>query len=123
VMSRHLWNTARSRSDHPHHAEADPDHGKPDSGYLRIFAATMRALSGLATQPASAPRQDDEVDLPAPRPAPDAAEPVGVPDEPEEITVEFSRSDLLETTLLETVRPETTEPALFLLPRGRHSLR
>lgn len=94
-MSRHMW-SANTSSDNSLRSEAPSQH-------LGIFAATVRALKGLAGRPAPARA---EVDLPEPRPAPEAVESL------EETTVELPRY----------VELEPTEPALAMLSKGRHSM-
>ncbi|MGQ0773250.1 MAG: hypothetical protein ACT4NY_02340 [Pseudonocardiales bacterium] len=97
-MSRHVL-SANTSSDNSLRSQAPPQH-------LGIFAATVRALKGLAGRPSPAPA---EIDLPEPRPAPELVEP---PPSLEEITVELPRY----------VELEPTEPALSMLSKGRHSM-
>lgn len=107
-MSRHLWHTGNH----------GPDDSSRDEQHLGIFAATLRAMKNLTGRPTSSvvplptPAQDPlgSVDLPRPRPTAEAPD---VPDEElEETTVEFPR-------LAET---EPTEPAMFMISRGRHRM-
>lgn len=102
-MSRHLWNARGAKA-------AAPSRRRPEPQHLGIFAATVQAMKGLATRPATEPSpQPSEVDLPVPRPAPEETEPSLPIDE---ITVEFPRY----------VEIEPTEPALAMLSRGRHGM-
>jgi len=83
---------------------------------LRIFDATMRAMLGPADlfTPHSSP---DEVDIPLQQPASDGLTPPRPHEEIEEITVELPRIDDSQPTTA-----QATEPALFLLSRGRHRM-
>lgn len=102
-MSRHLWNARGAKA-------VDPSRRRPEPQHLGIFAATVRAMKGLATRPATEPSpHPSEVDLPVPRPAPEEIEPTLPADE---ITEEFPRY----------VEMEPTEPALAMLSRGRHGM-
>ncbi|MGH3916223.1 MAG: hypothetical protein ACRDTC_22875 [Pseudonocardiaceae bacterium] len=95
-MSRHPGNTG---SDDPLRAESAPPQ-------LGIFAATRRAVKGMAGR--SAPEQR-EVDVPEPRYAPKIAH---QPPAREESTIELPRY----------VEVEPREPALSMLSKGRHGM-
>ncbi|HEX2298548.1 MAG TPA: hypothetical protein VHH34_08535 [Pseudonocardiaceae bacterium] len=106
-MSRHLWNARGAKA-------GDPSRRRPEQQHLGIFAATVRAMKGLATRPATEPSpHPSEVDLPVPRPAPEEDEP-SLPTAviTEAITEEIPRY----------VEPEPAEPALAMLSRGRHGM-
>ncbi|HEY2766203.1 MAG TPA: hypothetical protein VGJ13_19650 [Pseudonocardiaceae bacterium] len=101
-MSRHLWNSSNRAS------SEDPSQPESESQHLGIFAATVRAVKGLAGRPTPATDSAD-LDLPVPRPTLDVDE-LGPPSD--EITVEFPRYYEI----------EPAEPALSMLSRGRHGL-
>ncbi|MGH3795495.1 MAG: hypothetical protein ACRDSP_11455 [Pseudonocardiaceae bacterium] len=112
-MSRHLRNTSnRVRPDDP------PPRPEPESQHLGVFAATLRAMKGLAGRPMPDPSTDPagDVDVPMPRPTADIDESVPpteqITEEIEEITVEFPRYYQI----------EPSEPALSMLSRGRHGM-
>ena len=104
-MSRHLWNSSNRAS------SEDLPQPEPESQHLGIFAATVRAVRGLAGRPTPAPAADaaGDIDLPVPRPTLDVDE-LGPPSD--EITVEIPRYYEI----------EPAEPALSMLSRGRHGL-